>query len=140
MSVNIHRLSGAEAYDLIYPACLAKLPETEREIMYRSMCNSSRVWLGYHDNEIVCLWGLVPPTLLSDRAYLWLYTTDALDAHIFLLVRHSQRMVAQMLTEFPTIVGHCEVSATKSIRWLRWLGAEFGALEGRLVPFIIRAK
>ena len=142
MTVAIHRLSGHDAYDLIYPDCLAKLPEIERQIMHRSMHNSTRVWIGCHNNKVACFWGLVPPTLLSDRAYLWLYTTPDLDAHIFLLVRHSQRMVEQMLEEFPIIVGHCGINDRKAIRWLKWLGAQFGDPPefGAFIPFIIKAN
>jgi hypothetical protein len=140
MTVHITRLPGDEAYDLIFPSCFAKLPEMDQETMQRSMRNSSRVWLGMDGGQVVAVWGLVPPSLLSDRAYLWLYTTEALHRHIFLLIRHSQRAVAEMLKDYPRIVGHCRVGQDKSIRWLRWLGAEFGEPIGHFVPFTIRAK
>ena len=140
MTVSIQRLTGNDAYDLIFPDYLAKLSITDQITMHQAMVHSSRVWLGYAEGQVQCLWGIVSPTLLSDRAYLWLYTTPHLTHHVFLLVRHSQRVVQEMLKDFPTITGHCEVRATKSIRWLRWLGATFGEPQGRLVPFIIRAK
>ena len=140
MTVSIQRLTGNDAYDLIFPDYLAKLSLTDQITMHQAMIHSSRVWLGYAEGQVQCLWGIVSPTLLSDRAYLWLYTTEHLHNHVFLLVRHSQRVVQDILKDFPTIAGHCEVHATKSIRWLRWLGATFGEPQGRLVPFIIRAK
>jgi hypothetical protein len=104
------------------------------------MRNSIWTWIGKDDDAVLCYMGLIPPTLLSDQAYLWLRTTEAMQEHVFVFVRYSQVVIAEMLTEFPAIIGHCEVSATKSIRWLRWLGAEFGAPEDRLVPFTIRAN
>jgi hypothetical protein len=140
MSAAISRLLGAEAYDLIYPLCLATLSEVQQETMQRSMANSSRVWIGSNDTDILCFWGLIPPTLLSDRAYLWLYTTEHMQAHQFVFIRHSQRMVEEMLQEFPLIVGHCAVGARKSIRWVRWLGGVFGEPQGKLLPFEIKAK
>ena len=140
MSASVQRLPSADAYDLIYPDYLAKLPKTDQETMHRSMCNSSRVYIGCADGHIACVWGLIPPTLLSDRAYLWLFTTKHLDQHVFLLVRHSQRMIQFMLEEFPIIVGHCQINNHKAIRWLRWLGADFGEASAGFVPFVIKAK
>jgi hypothetical protein len=116
------------------------LPKDEQTIIGSFMRQSVWAWIGKDDDEILCYMGLIPPTLLSDRAYLWLRTTEAMSEHIFVFVRYSQRVLAEMLQDFPAIGGHCEVSATKSIRWLKWLGANFGVPEGQLVPFTIRAK
>jgi hypothetical protein len=140
MTASIVRLSGADAYDLIYPSHLAKLSELNQETMHRAMMNSSRVWIGYIDDIAVATWGLIPPSFLSDTAYLWLYTDENIQPHQFVFIRNSQRAVAEMLSEFPTIVGHAEACASKSRRWLRWLGAEFGDPQGPLIPFTIRAK
>ena len=139
MTAAIQRVANEEAYDLIYHDYLASLPEVSRDVMKRSIMNSSRVWMGYEDGKLLCLWGLIPPTLLSDRAYLWLFTTEHLKSHVFVFVRHSQRMVANMLEEFPLIVGHAAVDNDKAIRWLRWLGAKFLDPQGKLIPFEIRA-
>lgn len=125
MTATIMKLTGAEAYDLIYPEHLAILSEIDQETMKRTMTNSSHVWMGFDGMAALALWGLIPPTLLSDRAYLWLYTTKHLRGHEFVLVRHSQRAVAEMLTQFPLIVGNTMADNLQGIRWLKWLGAQF---------------
>jgi hypothetical protein len=140
MTARLLRVPGPEAYGLLYPSQLAMLPANERATIGHFMRNSIWTWIGKDDDAVLCYMGLIPPTLLSDQAYLWLRTTEAMQEHVFVFVRYSQVVIAEMLTEFPAIIGHCEVSATKSIRWLRWLGAEFGAPEDRLVPFTIRAN
>lgn len=99
---------------------------------------SAIVWAGMVEGEPACLWGLIPPTLMSDQAYLWLLTTDLVEDHKFLFVRHSQRFVEIMLQQYPRIIGHCETSATQSIRWIKWLGGRFGEPEGKRIPFTIR--
>ena len=139
MSVQVSRLSGNEAYILIYPEYLAMMSQVQQETMRRSMANSTRVQVYFDEDKVLCFWGLIPPTLLSDRAYLWLYTTEHMHEHIFSLVRHSQRAVEEMLKDYPIIVGHGVVGNSKSIRWLRWLGAKFGDPQGQLLPFEIRA-
>ena len=140
MTAQLLRVSGDEAYSLVYAEHLAQLDAAEQMTLHLFMMNSLWVWIGWADDEVLCFMGLMPLTIFSDQAYLWLRTTPAMQEHVFTFIRHSQRLVAEMLQEFPLIIGHCEVSAARSIRWLRWLGAEFGAPEGQLVPFQIRAK
>lgn len=141
MKADIIRLDPREAYDLIYLAHLSTLPELDQETMHRAIMNSSRIWCGSVDHKILALWGLIPPTLLSDTAYLWLFTTPRLSEHVFLFVRHSQRVIQTMLAEYPHIVGHAKVGNHKAIQWLRWLGAEFGEpINNDFLPFTIRAS
>ena len=104
------------------------------------MLFSPTMWKGIVDDRLLCIWGVIPPTLLSDRAYLWLITTEAVKDHEFILVRRSQIEIKQILKRYKAIYGHCQVGADRSVRWLRWLGATFGEPEGRLVPFVIRSQ
>ena len=96
--------------------------------------------IGMVDGEVAAMWGLVPQSLLSNQAYLWLLTTDLAQEHKFLLVRYSQMFVESALKHYATIVGHCEAGNIPAKRWIRWLGGEFGAGDGKKVPFVIKRK
>jgi len=98
---------------------------------------STMMWAGLIDRRLACLWGLIPPTLLSNQAYLWLYTTDVIKEHQFVLVRHSQLVMEEILKQYPTVYGHAIIGSDKSIRWLKWLGAKFGEPHGKGIPFRI---
>lgn len=100
---------------------------------------SEERWVGVADNVVACVWGLIPPTLLSDRAYLWLYHNDLVEAHKFRFIRHSQVQMKEMLKRYPNIVGHCLINNVNGKQWLRWLGAEFSSPEGQCQPFRIKA-
>jgi hypothetical protein len=50
------------------------LPNGE-EIIKASVARSSDTWAGLVDEEVACVWGLIPPSILGDKAYLWLITT-----------------------------------------------------------------
>jgi hypothetical protein len=139
MTVQIYRLTGEEAYDLIFDEHLAKLSDVEQESMHRTMKNSSRVWLGADESKVIAVWGLIPPTILSDTAYLWLFTTHYMHEHVFIFIRHSKRAVESMLKEFPIIVGHTSVTNHRAMQWLRWLGAKYGDPQGQFIPFKIEA-
>lgn len=98
---------------------------------------AEELWVGEKDGKFICAWGLCPPTLMSNSAYLWLYTTEALRGNEFLFVRRSQIAVKDMLKLYPTITGYCQVGSEGSARWLRWLGASFFDPVGSYIPFVI---
>ena len=140
MTTSVSAISRQKVNELISSWALDSLSDIEVETFKRFVLVSSKLRAGVVDGKLICLWGLVPPTMLSDRAYLWMHTTDEAEKHEFLLVRHSQIEVRKMLEEYPRIVGQCELAATRSIRWLKWLGAVFGDHDGKLVPFEIVRK
>ena len=114
----------------------------ERERVNRELAGTVPINAGYLNGELAAIWGVIPPTLASNQAYLWVYTTDALkDLYSqFLFIRFSQVMVQDMLLLYESLVGVTEVTATKSIRWLKFLGAEYGEPSGEYIPFVIRRK
>lgn len=99
----------------------------------------SDLWVGYVDGNPVCAWGLVPPSILSDRAYLWLYASERVDEHKFLFVRYSQRVMEHLKGLYPVLYGTCDLGNARAIRWLQWLGARFDPPSGGKAMFHIGA-
>ena len=138
--ITVKSKRPSDVHEIIRRSPISHIPDADktlRECMYRS----TDVRCGMVDGVIACMCGLIPPTLLSDKAYLWLLTTDIVAEHKFLFVRHSQRYVEEALKEFPIIVGNCAINNHSAIRWLRWLGAEFDTeiVNGHF-GFVIRKK
>lgn len=104
------------------------------------MTLSDRCYVGIIDDEIVCVWGVMRQSLMSSRGYLWLLTTEQADAHKFLLIRWSQRVIERLLTNYSCLIGECEISNHQARRWMRLLGATFSPPEGRSIPFQIVGK
>jgi hypothetical protein len=108
---------------------------------YTTMSNclmlSDLYWVGTIEGKIACIFGLAPPSLLSNSAYLWLYSTELVDGHKFIFARHSQRVMEDLLKVYPRIVGHCDPKSWRSIRWVKWLGGKFMEPDGRRIPFVI---
>lgn len=131
MTVRIAQITPAEL--------MAELgPVAESPTMYYWLTSTQHLWAGLVDEKLACAWGLVPPTLLSDSALLWLYTTPLVDDHKFLLVRHSQMAVQEMLKLYPTITGVTLHDAERSRAWIEWLGGTYGKREGKFMPFTIK--
>lgn len=131
---DVRRVTNIQAMELVKEL---NLDEVEQKSMDFALLMSTIIWAMFFNNRLACLWGVIPPTLMSEQAYLWFYTTDALEGHEFGLVRHSQIAIEEILEEYPSIVGHSAIGADKSIRWLKWLGAKFGQPQGTGVPFRI---
>lgn len=139
MNVVVDDNPKVDVASLISQTKYASLPNAY-ETLKDCIDRSANAWMGYVDHEPVCLWGLIPPTILSEQAYLWLLTTHKLEAHQFLFVRHSQVMIQKMLAIYPTIVGDTSRDNASAIRWIKWLGGKFGEPQGKMLPFMIRAR
>lgn len=140
MSVMVEPLNRQQTRDLILSVRGGILTDIESKTLDACLGFATHLWVGSINDHMVCAWGLVPPTLLADEAYLWLYSTPAIVDHKFLFVRYSQRVIEEMLKIYPNIVGVTEIGARDSIRWLKWLGAKFDNPLGTHIPFHIVAR
>lgn len=139
MRVAIATRDDIDIREIIKRSPVASVPDAEdilRDCMYRSVS----IRYGFLDGEVACMWGLIPPTLLSDSAWLWLLTTDIVAEHKFLFIRNSQRWIEEALEIYPCIKGDVILDNAPAKRWLKWLGATFQEpIHGR-IPFTIKAR
>lgn len=135
--VYISRADVATTRQLITEMLGGVLTDAQARSLDGCLGPTSNLWIGFVSGRPVCAWGLVPPTMLSDRAYLWLYASPLVDEYKFLFVRYSQRVVEDLRKHFPVIHGVCEITNPRAIRWLRWLGANFSDPTDGHVPFTI---
>ena len=139
MIVTVRDNTPINIRDILQRSPVRDIPGAEA-VMQECMFRSQEIRYGFVDGTVACVWGLIPPTIMSDSAYLWLLTTDIVAEHKFLFIRHSQVQIEDALELYPTIIGDCEVGNAQAFRWLRWLGAEFAEPIGKRVPFVIRKK
>ena len=139
MMVDILAKAPTNTEDLIQRSPIAHIPGAE-EVLKECMWRSIEVRQGLVDGKVACAWGLIPPTVLSNTAYLWLLTTDIIAEHKFLFIRHSQRYIEEALKKYPTIIGDVIGHNPPARKWIQWLGGEFGPMVAGRTPFTIRAK
>lgn len=137
MKVEILRDHQIDPGDVIRRSPVCDQPKAN-DILRVYILNSAEFWVGKVDGEIACIFGLIPPTLLEDSAYLWLLTTNTIEEHTFMFVRHSQRWMEEALNRYKFIHGHVAQDNVKAKRWLRWLGARILDPEGGRQAFEIR--
>src|SRR5215472_2476859 len=80
----------------------AQVKLTDREAKMIDYCHglSQTTWVGNNDEQLICAWGIVPPSLLSSEVYLWLHATGAIKTSQFLFVRHSQLFIQALLEDY----------------------------------------
>ena len=137
--IDIVAKAPSNTGDLIHRSPVSDIPGAE-EIFKECLWRSIEIRQGLVDGKVACVWGLIPPTILSNTAYLWLLTTDIVAEHRFLFVRHSQRYIEEALKTYPTIIGDVVGHNTSARKWIQWLGGEFGPMVLGRTPFTIRAK
>lgn len=126
-----------DVLDIIKRSMHAGQPNAERSLA-SFMMSSAEVWAGYVGDEVACVCGLIAPTMLSDRAYLWLITTSLVDEHQFRFIRQSQIWMSQVRQRYPLITGDVSIDNERAQRWLTWLGAKLGFPKADMIPFQIR--
>lgn len=140
MIVETKALDRDEIEGLISSTIVPKLTPKEAAIFSRFVSMTTVLWAGLYRGQVKAVWGLIPPVMALDSAYLWLHVVEHIDDCEFLFVRHSQKAVDEALKRYPEIVGHCLGADMKAQRWLKRLGAEFKKPQGGAVQFTIRAK
>lgn len=111
--------------------------DEDQDTLNKCINMTTTLWTGKVDDDVLCVFGVVPQTLSTNSAYLWLWTTDRIGDHEFIFVRRSQIVIEKLLENFDYLYGVCDIHADRSIRWLQWLGAVFGASHAGYIQFRI---
>lgn len=77
---------------------------------------------GTVDGKVGVIWGIKQPTLLSGNAHLWAITTNLVDEHPFVFLRHSREFIKKVQTQYASLEGYVLNDYERSKKWLRWLG------------------
>lgn len=72
--------------------------------------------------EPLAYFGLIPQTLVSDKAYLWVHTLPEVERHKLVFTRESRAIARRMLEHYNVVYGHCFTDSARA--WIRWAGAE----------------
>jgi hypothetical protein len=109
---------------------------TPREVeMFNHAQSLGSINVALVNANFVACWGIMPPSFLSDQAYLWFWGPPV--RFPTAVLRYSRKVIHEALGRYECLYGHCNVGAN-SIKWMQWLGAEFGSPVNGLIPFHIR--
>lgn len=75
--------------------------------------------------EPCVMFGVCPQALLGNTAILWMLGTPKVENVKVRFIRNNRKFIDMFLTFYPFLTNFVHVENTKSIAWLKWLGAEF---------------
>lgn len=103
--------------------------ETPETCLLRGLRVSAQPRTGIVDGEVVCMFGVTPVSILGGVGTPWMVGTRAMERLTVqkALLRESRAAFAAMRDQFPTALYNLvDARNGAAIRWLRWLGFEFG--------------
>lgn len=92
------------------------------EALRNALKLSSHAWCGFMDGEPVCIFGVVPLSILSGEASPWMLATDRISECRAAFLRRNKVYVGFMLALYPLLVNYVHEQNDLSQRWLKWLG------------------
>jgi hypothetical protein len=96
--------------------------------------DSLETWVGLIDGEVVAIWGVITPNILSDDVYVWLTASKLTQLHPIVFARWSREAI-KTLSAYPKVHGLVLCDFEISKKWLRWLGFDVGVAEGKICKF-----
>ncbi len=78
------------------------------------------------EGKVVAVFGDAVHSVLGSIGVPWLISTNHVEHHPRAFLKVCKPEVADMLTRHRHLINYVDARNTKAIRWLKWLGFEFG--------------
>lgn len=98
---------------------------TPVKLLIEEVDRSASAWSWIVAGEVACMFGIVTPTLVSEEAYPWFFSTDLVDRYARQFARTCKELLPELLSRHPRLTGMVDARYALSVRWLEWLGATF---------------
>lgn len=96
---------------------------TPKEALLKSYEKSTGKLTLWYQGQVVAMFGIVPESLLSNRAMVWLLTTDTIYKMKISFAKLSLRVLSLMLSRYGLVYNFVDARNEQCLNWLRWLGA-----------------
>ena len=84
---------------------------------------------GLVNDELVCMWGVCPISLLSGSGSPWMLGTDLIKEKQRIFLRRSKPWLDDIRKDYRYLENFVDARNTLSIKWLKWLGFEMDEAE-----------
>jgi len=89
-----------------------------------SMKNSTVTLTYLHDGKIVGMFGVAPDLPMSNRARVWMLTSNEIDKTKVAFLKLTKVIIDKFLTLYPTLWNMVDARHTQAVKWLEWSGAK----------------
>ena len=84
---------------------------------------------GLVNDELVCIWGVCPISLLSSSGSPWMLGTDLIKQKQRIFLRRSKPWLDDIRKDYRYLENLVDERNVMSIKWLKWLGFEMDEAE-----------
>lgn len=134
MNVEVKRIGADEVLRLCQG--MFDLSPTEINTIHSFGGQSTIILAYWFGAELIAIAGFIPTAALTDTAYIWMQSALAAEHHKLMVGRVGILTLREVRKRYPRIVGHCMVGS-RSVDWLKSLGAKFFDPKGNLTSFLI---
>ncbi len=92
------------------------------EGVMKLMMGSRDPKVGLVDGEVVCVWGVVRPFVLSDTGYPWMLATPAIFKNPLGILRRIKEQFDLIKERYELLENYGDVRNEHAHRWMKWLG------------------
>ena len=84
---------------------------------------------GLVNDELVCMWGVCPISLLSSSGSPWMLGTDLIEKKQRVFLRRSKPWLDDIRKDYKYLENFVDARNVLSVKWLKWLGFEMDEAE-----------
>lgn len=103
----------------------AKLGMSAREAAEGSLKAGGEAWTAFYKGKAVCIFGVVPDSLLGPRANLWLLGSERLEKCKVSYFKTCKAAVRALLEKYPVLWNAVDPEYERAHKWLSRLGARW---------------
>ena len=100
-----------------------------RNAVQTSVIMSTYSKTGLVNDELVCMWGVCPISLLSGSGSPWMLGTNLITEKQRIFLRRSKPWLDDIRKDYRYLENFVDARNTMSIKWLKWLGFEMDEAE-----------
>ena len=100
-----------------------------RNAVKTSVNLSSYSKTGLVNDELVCMWGVCPISLISGSGSPWMLGTDLIEKKQRVFLRRSKPWLNDIRKDYRYLENFVDERNVMSIKWLKWLGFEMDEAE-----------
>jgi hypothetical protein len=98
---------------------------TPEKALWDSYHLSTEKMVAVFNGELVAMFGIVPVSLLDNKAVVWMLTTNAIEKMPLRFLKLSKKFIGLLRERYSMLFNFVDARHKKSIDWLNWCGASF---------------
>lgn len=98
---------------------------TSGEALKTSFEASFISYSAYLNEKIICIFGIVPVSLIGNRATIWMLGSEELNQIKLSFVKYTREFIDFFLGKYPLLENWVDGRYNQAIKWLQLCGAEF---------------